>query len=92
LQAVYEAEPGEPRVQELIKRVGAVMVERAMAYNLRLPEVAQQAVRGMDAETVAKAERDGIIEPSKTSGTPSEGEEPQRGPVGRADAKPGEDK
>ncbi len=89
----YNAEPGEQRQREIAVRVARIMVERSRAFRLPLPEFAQEAVRGMDAETVAEAEQDGIIERSKTRGTPPpEGEEPQRGPVGGADAKTGEDK
>jgi hypothetical protein len=68
------------------------MIERSMAYDLELPDFAQEVKAEMEAEAAAEAERDGIIEPSKTFGTPPEGEEPQRGPVGGADAKAGEDK
>jgi hypothetical protein len=91
LQAVYEAEPGPPRVAELIKRVAAVMVDRSEAYDLALPDFAQEVKAEMEAEA-AEAERDGIIEPPKTFGTPPEGEEPQKGPVGGADDKTGEEK
>ncbi len=88
----YDAEPDDALQMDMAIQIARVMVERSLAFKLPLPEVAQEAVRRMDAETVAEAERAGIIEPSKTFGTPPEGEEPQRGPVGGADAKAGEEK
>jgi hypothetical protein len=93
LQAVYEAEPGPPRVAELIKRVAAVMVDRSEAYDLELPGFAQEVKVEMEAEAAAEAERDGIIEPSKTFGTPPpEGQEPRKQQHTNAPTEPEEPK
>jgi hypothetical protein len=75
-------------VAELIKRVAAVMVERSEAYDLELPDFAQEVKVEMEAEAAAEAERDGIIEPSKTFGTPPEGEEPRKQQHTKAPAEP----
>ncbi len=57
------AEPGEERQREIAVGIARIMLERSRAFKLRLPEVAQEAVRAMDPETVAQAERDGLLDP-----------------------------
>ncbi len=58
----YEAEPADV-YHEIAVQIARVMVERSVAFKLPLPKVAQEAVREMDPETVAQAERDGILDP-----------------------------
>jgi hypothetical protein len=59
----YGVEPGEPMREEIYYRVARIFVERARAFKMPLPEFVQEAVRGMDAESVAEAERDGLLGP-----------------------------